>query len=304
MRVEIKAEAEAKSIRLDKFLAERLKDLSRSAIQRLIREGFVLVNGAPVKASYKLRGGEVINVTIPPPPPLEPEPFPIPLDVVYEDRWLIVINKPAGLVVHPAPGHQSDTLVNAILARWPELRGLKDQTRLGIVHRLDKDTSGLIVVARDERTRVELQRQFKERQVCKVYLALVRGEVRPREGRIEAPIGRSPQNRKKMAVVAGGREAITEYKVLEYLQGYTYLEVRPITGRTHQIRVHFSHSGHPIAGDRVYGRGPSIPGLNRPFLHAYSLTFRHPVTGEEVNFIAPLPSELEEVLWKLGKGTG
>lgn len=304
MRVEIKAEAEAKSIRLDKFLAERLKDLSRSAIQGLIREGFVLVNGTPVKASYKLRGGEVINVTIPPPPPLEPEPFPIPLDVVYEDRWLIVINKPAGLVVHPAPGHQSDTLVNAILARWPELRGLKDQTRLGIVHRLDKDTSGLIVVARDERTRVELQRQFKERQVCKVYLALVRGEVRPREGRIEAPIGRSPQNRKKMAVVAGGREAITEYKVLEYLQGYTYLEVRPITGRTHQIRVHFSHSGHPIAGDRVYGRGPSIPGLNRPFLHAYSLTFRHPVTGEEVNFIAPLPSELEEVLWKLGKGTG
>ncbi len=299
MKVELTAEAEAKSIRLDKFLAEKLKDLSRSTIQELIREGLVLVDGNPTKASYRLRGGEHIVVTIPPPPPLEPEPFPIPLDVVYEDLWLIVINKPAGLVVHPAPGHQSDTLVNAILARWPELRGLGDRTRLGIVHRLDRDTSGLIVVARDEKTKVELQRQFKERQVRKVYLALVKGEVRPPVGRIEAPIGRDPRNRKKMAVVMGGREAITEYRVLEYLPGYTYLEVRPVTGRTHQIRVHLSHRGHPIAGDRVYGRGPAIPGLNRPFLHAHSLTFRHPATGKELTFTAPLPPELEEALRRL-----
>ncbi len=299
MRVELTAEAEARSTRLDKFLAEKLRDLSRSVIQELIREGLVLVDGNPTKASYRLRGGEHIIVNVPPPPPLEPEPFPIPLDVVYEDKWLIVINKPAGLVVHPAPGHQSDTLVNAILARWPELRGLEDRTRLGVVHRLDKDTSGLIVVARDEKTKIELQRQFKERQVRKVYLALVKGEVRPPRGRIEAPIGRDPRHRKKMAVVSGGREAVTEYAVIEYLPGYTFLEVHPITGRTHQIRVHFSHKGHPIAGDKVYGRGPSIPGLNRPFLHAYSLTFKHPATGEEVTFKAPLPPELEEVLRRL-----
>lgn len=297
MRVELVAEG--KGVRLDKFLVEKLKDLSRSSIQHLIREGLVLVNGVPTKPGHKLKGGELITVTIPPPPPLEPEPFPIPLDVVYEDRWIIVINKPAGLVVHPAPGHQSDTLVNAILARWPELRGLEDRTRLGIVHRLDKDTSGLIVVARDERTKIELQRQFKERLVHKVYLALVRGKVHPPQGRIEAPIGRSPRNRKKMAVISGGREAITEYRVLEYLSDYSYLEVYPLTGRTHQIRVHLSYRGHPIVGDKTYGRGPSIPGLDRPFLHAYSLAFKHPATGEEMTFKAPLPPELEEVLQKL-----
>ena len=294
--------AEVKGMRLDKFLAEKLTELSRSTIQQLIREGFILVEGALTKPGYKLKGGERISVTVPPPPPLEPEPFPIPLDVVYEDQWLVVINKPANLVVHPAPGHHSDTLVNAILARWPELRGLEDRTRLGIVHRLDKDTSGLIVVAKDERTKVELQRQFKERRVRKVYLALVKGELKPARGKIEAPIGRDPRHRKKMAVVAGGREAITEYKVLEYLPGYTYVEVYPLTGRTHQIRVHFSHKGHPIAGDKVYGRGPRIPGLTRPFLHAYSLTFKHPVSGEEVTFRAPLPPELERVLEDLRQG--
>jgi len=232
MKVELVVEA--RGVRLDKFLAEKLRELSRSSIQQLIREGLVLVDGIPSKPSYRLKGGELVTVTIPPPPPLEPEPFPIPLDVVYEDRWIIVINKPAGLVVHPAPGHQSDTLVNAILARWPELRGLEDRTRLGIVHRLDKDTSGLIVVARDERTKVELQRQFKERLVRKVYLALVMGKIYPMHGRIEAPIGRSLRNRKKMAVISGGREAITEYRVLEYLSGYSYIEVYPLTGRTHQ----------------------------------------------------------------------
>ncbi len=292
----IELTAEVRGVRLDKFLAEKLNELSRSTIQQLIREGFVFVEGALTKPGYKLKGGERISVTIPPPPPLEPEPFPIPLDVVYEDQWLIVINKPANLVVHPAPGHQSDTLVNAVLAHWPELRGLGDRTRLGIVHRLDKDTSGLIVVAKDERTKVELQRQFKEREVSKVYLALVKGELKPARGRIEAPIGRDPRHRKKMAVVAGGREAITEYKVLEYLPGYTYVEVYPLTGRTHQIRVHFSHKGHPIAGDKVYGRGPHILGLMRPFLHAYSLTFKHPISGEEVTFKAPLPPELERIL--------
>lgn len=297
MKVELVVEA--RGVRLDKFLAEKLRELSRSSIQQLIREGLVLVDGVPSKPSYRLKGGELVTVTIPPPPPLEPEPFPIPLDVVYEDRWIIVINKPAGLVVHPAPGHQSDTLVNAILARWPELRGLEDRTRLGIVHRLDKDTSGLIVVARDERTKVELQRQFKERLVRKVYLALVMGKIYPLHGRIEAPIGRSLRNRKKMAVISGGREAITEYRVLEYLPGYSYIEVYPLTGRTHQIRVHLSYKGHPIVGDRIYGRGPSIPGLERPFLHAYSLTFKHPASGEEMTFKAPLPPELEEILQKL-----
>jgi 23S rRNA pseudouridine1911/1915/1917 synthase len=298
----IELTAEVRGVRLDKFLAEKLSELSRSTIQQLIREGFVLVEGALTKPGYKLKGGERISVTIPPPPPLEPEPFPIPLDVVYEDQWLIVINKPANLVVHPAPGHQADTLVNAVLAHWPELRGLGDKTRLGIVHRLDKDTSGLIVVAKDEKTKVELQKQFKERGVRKVYLALVKGELKPARGRIEAPIGRDPRHRKKMAVVAGGREAVTDYKVLEYLPGYTYVEVYPLTGRTHQIRVHFSHKGHPIAGDKVYGRGPHIPGLMRPFLHAYSLTFKHPVSGEEVTFKAPLPPELERILEGLRQG--
>lgn len=300
MKVELTAEA--RSIRLDKFLAEKLKDFSRSALQQLIRDGFILVNGIPTKPGYRLKGGEKITVTIPPSPPLELEPLSIPLDVVYEDRWFIVINKPAGLVVHPAPGHTSDTLVNAILARWPELRGMEERTRLGIVHRLDKDTSGLIVVAKDDRTKLELQKLFKERRVRKIYLALVKGEIYPSRGRIEAPIGRSPKHRKKMAVVAGGREAVTEYKVLERFPGYSYVEVYPITGRTHQIRVHFSYEGYPIVGDKVYGRGPSIPGLHRPFLHAYSLTFEHPITREEMSFKAPLPPELEEVLQKLRIG--
>jgi len=291
--------ADVKGVRIDKFLADRLKELSRSAVKGLIEDGFVLVDGQPVKPSYKLRGDEHISVIVPPPPPLEPVPIPIPLDVVYEDDWLIVINKPAGLVVHPASGHWDDTLVNALLARWPELRGLSDRERLGIVHRLDKGTSGLIVVAKDERTQRELQRQFKERTVHKVYLVLVKGILKPPEGRVEAPIARHPRHRKKMAVVEGGREAVTEYKVLEYFKAHTYLEAHPKTGRTHQIRVHFSHLGHPVVGDDLYGRRSTSLGLDRPFLHAYILGFYHPASGKYIEMKAPLPKELEAILVKL-----
>ena len=299
MEEHLEFQADVKGVRIDKFVAERIDRLSRSAVEKLIKKGLVLVDGVIVKPSYRLKGGEHISVTILPPPPLEPSPSPIPLDVIYEDEWLIAINKPAGLVVHPACGHRDDTLVNALLARWPELRGVGEKWRLGIVHRLDKGTSGLIVVAKDERTQRDLQRQFKERKVRKVYLALVKGVVQPSEGKIEAPIARHPRHRKKMAVIAGGREAITEYKVLEYFPNYTYLEAYPRTGRTHQIRVHFSHVGHPVVGDRVYGRSSGSLGLERPFLHAYILGFHHPFTGRYMELKAPLPEELEVFLEKL-----
>jgi 23S rRNA pseudouridine1911/1915/1917 synthase len=287
--------------RVDKYIAERLPDLSRSLVQRLIREGRVTVNGAETKASYRVEGDDEIIVRVPPPEATELVPEPIPLDVVYEDEDLIVIHKPAGLVVHPSHGHRKSTLVNAILAHCPDLVGINSTLRPGIVHRLDKDTSGLIIVAKNDAAQQSLLRQFKRREVSKTYLALVEGRLEPERGLIEAPVGRDPHHRKRMAVVArGGREARTEYRVLETLADHTLVEVYPLTGRTHQVRVHFASLGHPLVGDPVYGFRRQRLGLGRQFLHAWKLGFHLPSSGRPIELTAELPQDLRRVLEQLG----
>ncbi len=287
--------------RLDRYVAQHMPELSRAAVQRLIAAGEITVNHAPAKASYRLEEGDLVEVMLPPPAAAKPEPQPIPLDIVYEDDCLVVLNKPAGLVVHPAHGHAAGTLLNALLARYPELRAWPPEEGWpGLVHRLDRDTSGLLVVARTPEARAALRAQFRARTVHKIYLALVIGQPRLERARIEAPIGRDPHERKRMAVVSeGGREASTEYRVLERLGDYALLEVQPETGRTHQIRVHLAAIGHPVVGDRVYGPARQRLALGRLFLHAARLTFRHPATGGEMTFTAPLPAELEAVLERL-----
>ncbi len=288
--------------RLDKFVAARLPELSRTAVQRLIDEGFVMVNGAAGDAARKVGQGDVIDVRIPPPAPATIEAEDIPLQIVYEDADLIVIDKPAGLVMHPAAGHARGTLVNAILAHAPDLRGIGGETRPGIVHRLDKDTSGLIVVAKHDAAHRELQRQFKARSVKKVYLALVEGRVEPAQSSIDAPIARDRIHRKRMAVSPDGRPSRTRYKVIGDWGLYSLVEAYPETGRTHQIRVHFAWLGHPLAGDTLYGRKkPSLP-IGRHFLHAARLTLRLPSTGEERTFESPLPEDLRQVLQRLDNG--
>ncbi len=288
--------------RLDKWLARQLPGYSRTEIQRWIKEGLVRVNGRASKPGYKLEPGDVVEVDVPAPVPYEGvKPEPIPLNVLYEDEDVIVIDKPAGMVVHPAPGHASGTLVNALLYHFPDLEGIGGVERPGIVHRLDKDTSGLILVAKNSRAHRELQRQFKAREIEKAYLALVEGHLQPKVGRIEAPIGRDKRHRKRMAVVRDGREAITEYTVIAYYGDYTLVDVRPLTGRTHQIRVHFAFIGHPLAGDTVYGRRKQKlkPWLRRHFLHAHRIRFRLPRTGQWVEFTSPLPEDLQHILDKL-----
>ena len=300
--------AEAGSGRLDRFIVEALPArLARGAVQRLIEEGAVTVNGRPSKASYRVRPGDAIVVHMPsaPPLPTDAQAESIPLDIVYEDADLIVIHKPAGMVVHPAAGHISGTLVNAVLAHSPELRGVGDaqRGRSGIVHRLDKDTSGLIIVAKNGSAHESLQRQFKSRQVAKVYIALVEGHLAPPRGLIDVPIGRDKQQRRRMAIAADGRPSRTAFKAIEFFdkgaQHYTLVEVRPQTGRTHQIRVHLAWLKFPIVGDAVYGRRrkTTLP-LQRHFLHAQSLTFRLPSDGQ-VTFTAPLPADLTAVLESL-----
>lgn len=285
--------------RLDRVIVARLSDLSRAQAQRLIKAGAVTVNGRPSKPSYRVQVGDEVVVHVPAKisEPVAPED--IPLDIIYEDEALLVVNKPAGMVVHPALGHTSGTLVNAVLARCPQIVDVGGPDRAGLVHRLDKDTSGLILVAKDEATRATLQRQFKRRQVAKTYLALVEGPVQPREGIIEAPVGRDKRQRKRMAVVRSGREARTMYRAIEYFADHTLLEVRPHTGRTHQVRVHLSWLGYPIVGDTVYGRRRQRLLQGRHFLHAARLRFTHPATGEEVEFEASLPPELATVLKRL-----
>ena len=291
-------------IRLDKFLAGRLPDLSRSAVQRLLAEGQITVNGDLVKASYKVQPGDRLVIHL---PPSEEEvvlaPEEIPLEIVYEDAHLLVVNKPAGMVVHPAPGHAGGTLVNALLAYAPELAA-GDHHRPGIVHRLDRDTSGLILVAKNEKVRRALQRQFKERQVTKAYLTLLHGHLQPAWGRIEAPIGRDPRHRQRMAILTGGREAVTEYHVLEQFAHqlgpaagrYSLVEARPHTGRTHQIRVHFASIDHPVVADPVYGRRRCSLPLERQFLHARRLGFQHPITRLQIDLETPPPPDLEQIL--------
>jgi len=284
--------------RLDTVVASEA-GVSRAQAQRLIAGGSVVVDGRPrLKAAEKLRGGESVSVRTPPPQAAAPQPEALPLTIVYEDEHLIVVDKPAGMPVHPGPGHSGSTLVNALLAHCPDLPGIGGVQRPGIVHRLDKDTSGLIIVAKDDEAHAGLTRQLKERRVQKTYLALVEGHLSPKEALIDAPIGRDPNNRRRMMVRGiEGREAQTRYRVREEFRGYSLVEASPITGRTHQIRVHMASIGHPIAGDSVYGRRSGV--APRQFLHAWRLRFAHPVTGADLEFEAPLPADLTQTLASL-----
>jgi 23S rRNA pseudouridine1911/1915/1917 synthase len=253
-----------------------------------------MVNGYGAKVSQKLNTGDKISFSLPHPEPISLAAEPIPLNIVYEDNDLVVLNKPAGLTVHPAPGHTSHTLVNAMLAHCPDLAKFGDSLRPGIVHRLDKDTSGLMVIAKNSPTQQNLINQFKTRSVSKGYLVLVKGKLTPTRGIIEAPIGRHPANRKLMAVVTSGRQARTGYRVKEYLDNYTLLEVTLETGRTHQIRVHLSAIGYPVVGDPVYGVKSAH--LKRQFVHAYRLGFHIPSSGEFKEFTCELPQDLKQAL--------
>jgi 23S rRNA pseudouridine1911/1915/1917 synthase len=288
--------------RLDRWLAAALPDYSRTEIQRWIKEGHVIVDGALPKVSYRVRPGDEITIQIPPPLPAVAQPESIPLDILYEDDHLLVINKPAGMVVHPAPGrvHRTGTLVNAVLAHVPNL-AVGGEQRPGIVHRLDKDTSGVILVAKNDAALRDLQAQFKARTVEKVYLALVEGELPTAHGRIEAPIGRDPRHRQRMAVVTEqkGRPAVTDFRVRERFSDYTLIEAHPRTGRTHQIRIHLASIGHPVVGDPLYGRKHSRLHCPRQFLHALKIGVRLPGSGMWAEFTAPLPADLEEVLERL-----
>jgi len=287
--------------RLDACLARLHPDLSRARWQKLIRSGLVTVDGRIHRPHAVLKGGEMIRAVIPPPEEPGLVPRPLPLEVLYQDDVLLAVNKPPGLVVHPAPGHRDDTLVNALLHHYPELAGVGGPDRPGIVHRLDKDTSGVMLVARTEAARLHLQRQFKARSVTKRYLALVRGVPDPPEGTVAAPIGRSPSDRKKMSIYAPrSRPAETHYRVLATGKGVALLEVFLLTGRTHQIRVHLAHRGHPVLGDRQYGRGRTPEGVvvPRQMLHAESIAFTHP-HGQSLKICAPLPTDMRKVLEQL-----
>ncbi|MGA2284709.1 MAG: RluA family pseudouridine synthase [Dehalococcoidia bacterium] len=287
--------------RLDVFIAARCPGVSRSQARRLVDEGLATVNGRPARASYAIRAGDVIDVRVPPSEAPAPRPEAIPLSIIYEDSDILVVDKPAGMAVHPGAGRARHTLVNALLARYPDLAGTGEALRPGIVHRLDKDTSGLLLVARNERARADLSRQLKERLVEKRYLALVSGGLEPTEGAIEGDIGRDPRNRKRMAIVEGGRPARTAYRVVERLAGFTLVEVAPSTGRTHQIRVHLAGVGHPIVGDELYGKRSTLVG--RQFLHAWRIAFSHPADSRPMSFESPLPADLAKALWLLGAKT-
>ncbi len=285
---------EKPGVRLDRYVAEKCPEFSRTQAQKLIADGYITVNDHVAKAGVKLHVGDRVNITLPPPPPSPLSPEAIPLNIIYEDNDLLVIDKPAGLAIHPAPGHPSHTLVNAILSYLPNLPESEDPLRPGIVHRLDKDASGVMVVAKNSLAQANLINQFKARSVVKAYLALVRGHLTPDEGVIEAPIGRDPRNRKRMAVVAEGKEARTQYYVIKFVGNCTLVEVRPETGRTHQIRVHLSAIGYPVVGDSVYGVKSAY--LSRQFLHACRLGFKLPSSGEYVEFTSDLPPDLEQAL--------
>jgi 23S rRNA pseudouridine1911/1915/1917 synthase len=284
--------------RLDRFLAHRSELGTRSQVQRLIDAGHVLVQGRATKAGARLQAGNRVAVDQPAPPPLDVVPEPIEIDILYEDESILVVNKPSGLVVHPAPGHWSGTLVNALVHRWGEVREGFDPLRPGIVHRLDKDTSGVLIIARNPTVLEAIARQFRHREVKKQYLALTTGRMRRLDGVIEGRIARDRVHRKRMSVQARGREAITRFEVVELFAQHSLLRIYPETGRTHQIRVHLAAIGHPIVADAQYGRGSrsgQIP-INRQALHAESIAFRHPVTGEALVVSAPLPDDFAAAL--------
>jgi len=308
-RREFSVEPEAAGLRLDRWLAARLPELSRTRLQALVEAGRVTVAGQPRKASYRLRAGEQVSVEPAPPPPQTLAPEQIPLSIVFEDDSLLVVDKPAGMVVHPGAGHASGTLAAALLAHTPAVAGVGGPGRPGIVHRLDKGTSGLLVVAKRADVYEALVRQFAARSVSRRYLALVHGQVKPPRGVIGAPIGRHPRHRVRMAVrpAGQGKAAITHFAVLERFSGFTYLEARLGTGRTHQIRVHLASLGHPLVGDETYRRR-STPRIQDPrlaslvedlagvALHAATLSFAHPATGQKLEFTSPLPERIVRLL--------
>jgi 23S rRNA pseudouridine1911/1915/1917 synthase len=296
---ELTVSADEAGARLDSLLAARLPELSRSGASALIREGLVTADGKPAKPAHRVREGESLSVEMPPPLPRAVNPEHLHLDVVFRDEDIAVVDKPAGLVVHPAPGHWSGTLANAVLAAFPSAGKAGSADRPGIVHRLDKDTSGLIAIALSPAGMKSLHRQIAAREARRQYLALVRGELRPSEGVIDAPIGRDSADRKRMSPFGvAARPARTRYRALERFPDSSLIEATLETGRTHQIRVHLAAIGHPVAGDATYG-GPGLPGLMRHFLHAYRLRLRVPSTGEFVELEAPLPPELDDVLKRL-----
>jgi 23S rRNA pseudouridine1911/1915/1917 synthase len=296
---------EAAGARLDAFVAARLGDVSRTRVQRAIEDGDVLVNERAAKSSYRVRAGDSIEIDLPEPPPVELLPEPIPLNIVYEDDDLIVVDKQAGLVVHPGAGQESGTLANALVYHFNELSGSAGRIRPGVVHRIDKETSGLLVVAKNDVAHERLSEQFRNREVFKLYVALVYGRVSQSVGEIEARLGRSPHNRTRMAVLRGGagRAAHTVFAVADRYNEFTLLEVQIKTGRTHQIRVHMAHIGHPVVGDATYGGGRDnsvrdplikrdIREMGRHFLHSAQLAFTHPRSGKRLEFSSPLPPEL------------
>ena len=296
------ATPEEKGRRLDQFLAEQLEELTRSAAQRLAEEEHVLLNGKPLKKNYKMTGCETLEVHLPDPEPIDAVPQNIPLDIAYEDEDLLVINKPKGMVVHPAPGNLDGTVVNAVLYHCGEsLSGIGGAFRPGIVHRIDKDTSGLLIIAKNDRAHLYLSEQLKDHTLARTYEAVVIGGLKEDKGMVNAPIGRSPKDRKKMAIVPDGRHAVTHYEVLARYPGYTHIRCKLETGRTHQIRVHMASLGHPIVGDEVYGPSKSKFDLQGQCLHARELTFLHPADGQPRLIKSDLPDYFTDLLHKLGR---
>lgn len=284
-------------IRIDKYLASALPEKSRSYYQKAIDSGFVLVNGKQIKSKYQTKLGDEIVVSIEPVKEIDIEPEDIPIDILYEDEDVIVVNKPKGMVVHPAPGHYSGTLVNALMYHCKDsLSGINGEIRPGIVHRIDMNTTGSLLVCKNDKAHNDIAAQIKVHSINRIYKGIVVGNFKDEEGTINAPIGRNPKDRKKMAVVSDGREAITHFTVLEQFKGYSYVQFKLETGRTHQIRVHMAHIGHPLLGDDVYGK--SVKGLEGQTLHAQTLGFIQPTTGLYVEVNAPLPEYFENLLIK------
>ncbi|MCI8400409.1 MAG: RluA family pseudouridine synthase [Oscillibacter sp.] len=299
-RIVLRADQNAAGWRLDAWLADQIEAVTRSTLARLIEEGRVTCQGKPASKKMKLTGGEEIAVELPDPEPIKAVPQNIPLDVVYEDADVIVINKPKGLVVHPAPGHPDGTLVNALLYHCKgSLSGVGGALRPGIVHRIDRDTSGLIIAAKNDQAHQGLSAQLQDHTLARTYECIVTGHMKESSGTVNAPIGRSQQDRKKMAVVTGGRPAVTHWEVLQALKGCTHLRCKLETGRTHQIRVHMAYIGHPVLGDTVYGAKKPVLGLQGQCLHAVALRFIHPRTGALVELHCDLPAEFLEQLRKL-----
>ena len=284
--------------RIDKYLANALENMSRSKIQQLIDEENILVNNQSTKSNYKVQAQDQIQISLPEPEPIDIIPEDIPLEIIYEDEDVVVINKPQGMVVHPAVGHNHGTLVNALLYHIKDLSGINGKIRPGIVHRLDKDTSGILVVAKHDQAHVKLSEQLQDRSMQRKYWAIVHGVLPHNHGTIDAPIGRDPKNRQQFTVVTGGKESVSHFRVLERFKNYSLLEVSLETGRTHQIRVHLKYINFPIAGDEVYGPKKTLKGKGQ-FLHAHTLEFTHPTTGELMHFEADVPPVFEDALEQL-----